>query len=327
MQTQPPDLSAEALSTALVAGWQIIAESIEYAPVGFGSHHWFAVDRSGRRWFLTADAVGNDPVRLGELRAALCTAATLRREAGLTFIGAPIPRRDGGLLEPVGRYAVAVYLHLVEVPKRGDNSGSDGVVELLAALHAATPAVEQIATIDDLVLPERWSLQPRGPINAELSAGPYAAPFCQLLVDHRETLAEALRRYDRLAVSIAADRDDWVITHGEPKANNIMITQDGPVLIDWDTARVAPPERDLWMTGAHQRYFALTGRRIRPDRLDFFRLRWELADLASFGSWLRQPHRATPDNERAWNGAVEICARLADGKPGPPWSHQGDLFD
>ena len=111
------------------------------------------------------------------------------------------------------------------------------MVELLAALHAATPAVEQIAAIDDLVLPERWSLQPRGPINAELSAGPYAALFCQLLVDHRETLAEALRHYDRLAVSIAADRRDWVITHGEPKANNIMITQDGPVLIDWDTAR------------------------------------------------------------------------------------------
>jgi len=115
MQTRPRDLSVEALSTALVAGWQIAAESIEYAPVGFGSHRWFAVDRSGQRWFLTADAVGNDPVRLGELRAALCTAATLRRKAGLTFVAAPIPRRNGGLLEPVGRYAVAVYLHLVEV--------------------------------------------------------------------------------------------------------------------------------------------------------------------------------------------------------------------
>ena len=326
MQTQPRDLSAEALSTALVAGWQIVAESIEYAPVGFGSHHWFPVERSGRRWFLTADAVGNDRVRLGELRAALCTAATLRRKAGLSFVGAPIPRRDGGLLEPVGRYAVAVYLHLVEVPNQGEESGWDGVVELLAALHAATPAVEQIAAIDGLVLPERWSLQPRGPISAEPSAGPYAAPFCQLLADHRKTIAEELRRYDRLAVSIAADRGDWVIRHGEPKANNIMITQDGPVLVDWDTARAAPPERDLWMTGAHQRYFALTGRRMRPDRLDFFRLRWELADLASFGSWLRQPHRATPDTERAWNGAVEICARLADGKPGPSWSHQGDPF-
>ena len=85
MQTQPRDLSVEALSTVLVAGWQIVAESIEYAPVGFGSHHWFVVDRSGQRWFLTADAVGNDPVRLAGLRAALCTAATLRREAGLNL--------------------------------------------------------------------------------------------------------------------------------------------------------------------------------------------------------------------------------------------------
>ena len=76
------------------------------------------------------------------------------------------------------------------------------------------------------------SCSPRGRSAPNGRRGPYAAPFCQLLADHRKTLAEELRRYDRLAVNIAADRGDWVITHGEPKANNIMITEDGPVLID-----------------------------------------------------------------------------------------------
>ena len=60
------------------------------------------------------------------------------------------------------------------------------------------------------------------------------------------------------------------------------------------------------MTGAHLRYlthrasYASRPARLLPPPLG------ELADLASFGSWLRQPHRATPDTERAWNGAVEI---------------------
>ena len=66
-----------------------------------------------------------------------------------------------------------------------------------------------------------------------------------------------------------ADREEWVITHGEPKANNIMITSNGPVMIDWDTARLAPPARDLWMTGGHQRYTELTGRQLSPQQLDF----------------------------------------------------------
>ena len=37
-----------------------------------------------------------------------------------------------------------------------------------------------------------------------------------------------------------------VLTHGEPHPGNTMLTADGWVLIDWDTALAAPPERDLW---------------------------------------------------------------------------------
>ena len=87
---------------------------------------------------------------------------------------------------------------------------------------------------------------------------------------------------------------------------------------------MAPPERDLWMTGVHQRYPASTGVDIRPDGLDFFRLRWELADLASFGSWLRRtaPSHA-PDTERAgtgrWRSAL-ACRREAGAHMVPPGS-------
>ena len=39
----------------------------------------------------------------------------------------------------------------------------------------------------------------------------------------------------------------WVVTHGEPHPVNVMQTDAGRVLIDWDTVAIAPPERDLWM--------------------------------------------------------------------------------
>ena len=57
------------------------------------------------------------------------------------------------------------------------------------------------------------------------------------------------------------------------------------MLIDWDTALTAPPERDLWsldpgdgsILGA---YAALTGVTPRPLLLDLYRLRWDIADIA-----------------------------------------------
>ena len=53
--------------------------------------------------------------------------------------------------------------------------------------------------------------------------------------------------------------------------------------IDWDTALMAPPERDLWMleTGdgdATDAYTAATGTAIIPAMLDLFRIRWDLSD-------------------------------------------------
>jgi hypothetical protein len=55
--------------------------------------------------------------------------------------------------------------------------------------------------------------------------------------------------------------------HGEPKANNILIISKVPVMIDWDTVRPAPPSRDLWMTGGHQRYTELIRLRLPPEEL------------------------------------------------------------
>jgi spectinomycin phosphotransferase len=103
-----------------------------------------------------------------------------------------------------------------------------------------------------------------------------------------------------------------------------LITRDGPVMIDWDTVRLAPPARDLWMTDGHERYGDLTGRQLPSDQLDFYRLRWDLADLCSYGSWFRRSHEATPDIQLGWQGAVAICARLSAGTPGPPWAQPSE---
>ncbi len=94
--------------------------------------------------------------------------------------------------------------------------------------------------------------------------GPYAERARQLLLAHAADLEKLTAAYDVLAARIAARPERFVVTHGEPHAGNVMLTPDGLVLIDWDTARLAPPERDLWTLAEADE--SLLDRYVRRDR-------------------------------------------------------------
>jgi spectinomycin phosphotransferase len=84
-----------------------------------------------------------------------------------------------------------------------------------------------------------------------------------------------------------------------------MSTMQGMVLIDWDTALIAPPERDLWMVVSDHGderhvYTETTGHQIDEDALTLYRLWWDLSEIAGYVSWFRLPHVETADTETAW---------------------------
>ena len=84
MLTQPVDLPDDAVAACLRDGWMLQVDEITYAPLGFGSHHWWVVSGSAR-WFVTADDLelcrldGNDTraAAHGRLVTALSTAQSL----------------------------------------------------------------------------------------------------------------------------------------------------------------------------------------------------------------------------------------------------------
>lgn len=310
MLTRPPDLTDQLVSEALHGGWGIDAVQVEYRPVGFGSHHWVASTADGARWFVTVDF---GPT--GLLDAALSVARQLA-DSGMRGVVAPRPQPDGELLHQAwtDRSFVVSLFPYVDAPTLEEVGATDhtAVLELLADLHSRTDAVRELAPSDLLAVPGRAELLARlGDLATPWMSGPYGESVRDLLLPNIATVGAALTRFDGLARD--AGSSAWVITHGEPHDRNILSTVDGPALIDWDTARIAPAARDIWHVGDGSlapEYTALTGRAIAPSELALYRLRWDLTEVAECVAAFAAPHVESADSAEALESLREALEGL-----------------
>jgi Ser/Thr protein kinase RdoA (MazF antagonist) len=319
MRAAPTGIQTSAVVDMLRAGWGFEAVTAEYTAVGAGSYHWVVADADGRRRFVTVDDLDakawlgdTREERLDGLRAAFATAASLRA-GGLVRVVAPQSALDGEPLRRLDeRHTVALFPLVEGEPGEWgpfDEDGRRAVVGLLAELHAADPAAAATLRTAGLELPGRHHLEAAlRDREVEWSGGPLAEPTRAAIRSAATEIAELLALSDRLAAEAGASGGSWVVTHGEPHRGNVMRTAAGHVLVDWDTVALAPPERDLWFvvedgTDSAERYEAATGRAVDAGAIDFFRVTWDLKDLAEYLNVLRAPHEENEDM-LAWYGAV-----------------------
>jgi len=320
VKEQPGHVDQRELARILNEQWGLAPGRLCHLPVGFGDHHWELIDASGARWFVTVAELaggwrGTGPAAgYADLRAAMETVTALSR-AGLEFAVAPVPTAGGQALAPLGdRGAVTVFPYLDgaagdfrdEMPERDRLA----LIGILARLHGATPLARRTALARSPRPASRPSLEAAlGELGEPWSGGPYSEPARQLLARHATRLGRALARFDEL-VRAAGSGGPPVITHGEPHPGNIMRSGHGLLLIDWDTAGLALPERDLWLAAgddarAADCYAELTGRRVSGAAMELYRLRWSLDDIALSVGDFRGPHEQDEDTELAWAGLTE----------------------
>jgi len=152
------------------------------------------------------------------------------------------------------------------------------VLDRLVAIHRSTATVRDVALTDDFAIPGRDQLGVALTDNRSYwGPGPFAARAEQLLRQHGPDVETALARYDGLVAEVARSAERFVVTHGEPHRANTINTSNGVVLIDWDTALVAPPERDLWMLLAEEPaiaedYTSRTGIDVQTAAVQLYRL-------------------------------------------------------
>ncbi len=289
MQTPPRDLDETALLDVVRSLWAPGAGAVDYLPVGYGSHHWAVVDAEGSRWFVSADAAAT--AAEAERLAAAFAVPGAAGAAGVAGAHGPVPGADGRLVHRLGGWLVSVQPWVDgragAFHDRWSDAEAEEVVRLLAGLHAL-PLDRVGVAREDLRVPGRHALEEAlATVGAgrALAGGPLAAEVGALLQRHEGAVARVLAGLD------AAGPDDparLVLTHGEPHPGNVVWTSSGPALVDWDTARAAEPERDLWLVAGRTRldvvgrYAELTGRTLDTERMQQRAVRWAVTDVAGY---------------------------------------------
>ena len=325
MLTPPTGLSDGDLEEVIEQAWGVAVASLEYHPVGFGSHHWVATDNLGLRHFVTVDELSSES-RVGDelsvrglhLRQAL-DAATDLRAFGCRFVVAPITTRaDDDPFVQLDSFAVALYPFIegrrFSVEESFGESDRERVLEVVVSLQRVPIAAIRPPATDGFVVPWLDQLDPSTHRGAG-SSGPHAAVVSRLLIDNEVEIRRLIARYRTLVAQYLSDPGPVVVTHGEIHPGNVMETSEGWVIVDWDTVLIAPPERDLWRLaqggGSVLRVYAdATGGAPNEWLVDLYGVRWDLAEIASFAAELRKPHEDTEDTRRAFDVLHSIVGRL-----------------
>ena len=324
MRERPANVRDSDVAAALARQWALTVQDLSYLPVGFGGYHWLVVDQTGSRWFVTVSDLAAPWVP--DLSAAMQTAAWLATEAGLTFVVAPVPTSAGQVVGSLdSRHALTLFPYVDAAPSRFEDPIDDGdraaIIDMLAALHSATPQGIQVPGRPMELASRQVIDQALASLGVPWNGGPYSEPGRDLLARHEQPLRQAFARFDALLGRVRAAGGPAVITHGEPHPGTLLRTRAGLCLIDWDMIALARPERDLWwvISGDQdaERYSWRTGWMVNQEALALYRLRWGLDDTAEFLSEIRGPHQRTADTLLYWTGLQETLEAIGHGLKTP----------
>jgi spectinomycin phosphotransferase len=312
----PENLDGGSVIDALRQSWDFDAHVADYAAVGAGSYHWEVRDTTGRRAFATVDDLGQK-AWLGDTRDAAFEglrtafdASVALRDGGLQFVVAPIPTSEGESLRRLDpQYAIGLFPFVegkAGVFGRYEDGDRQAILAMLAKLHQ-TPVTHALPSVG-LTIPGRRHLEGALlDLDETWTGGPLSEPARDAVRNSASELTELLSLADRLAAEAEKRGAGLVVTHGEPHAANVLRTSEDRVLVDWDTMALAPRERDLWMLVDDDQI----DEHMNEAAIDFFRLTWDLKDLAEYLNVFRSPHQENDDTVREYQ-ALSECAAIRE---------------
>lgn len=285
--------------TELIADvWALRVKGLRYERVGFGSYHWRG-DAGPAPVFVTADPIASPWPIVASYELAQRLVAD-----GLDFVRGPLPTVHGTAVGVWDGWYVSLW------PWVDGRSSDYGRPETEADLDATLTAVRRLhdhsgidpipELIDDFGIDERTNLEAALADPGSIDRGWYGPEVSERLAANAARVRDDLARYDALVAAIRQEGGAPVITHGEPHAANVVHTDRGAKLIDWDTVRWGPRERDLWMlTPGGELRAAYGDYEMSLPALDAYELRWRLTEVALYVTDLPAATAKDPDSEAA----------------------------
>jgi spectinomycin phosphotransferase len=296
MREAPTGVTEDEVLAEVRRHWEAGIDRVEHLPVGFGAHHWAAYGAGRPRLFVTFDDLG--PRRPAAALEAAYAGALRLYDDGLEFVLASLPTGGGALTLPFADGALSC------TPWReGETHEAVDLAWTTTALDRlhATPPPPELPRWRPLVEAD-FADTTAALTGREWGPGPHADAARDAVRRHLGDLARWTARYHHLAET-ARDRP-WVATHGEPGSHNQLVTGDGRLLVDWESLKLAPAERDL-------RTLTDEGAETDadPELLELFDLEWRLDEIDQYADWFSAPHAGTADDEIAFDGLVEELER------------------
>jgi spectinomycin phosphotransferase len=304
----PADLDESELLDLVRREWDDGVEALDHLPLGFGAHHWSASVAGDRRLFVTLDRL--ESKRTGQqLEDAYAAAAALAARR-LDFVLACLPAARGGYTVPFDAAALSVTPWVEG--ETGDGSFADAAeavacAELLARLHAS-PVPARMPRWRPLVAPS-FPEQLERRLASPWHSGPYGDLARHALLDRLADVTRWTDAYRRLTDEAFDRRASWVATHGEPDTGNQVVTPTRRYLVDWESLKLAPKERDLRLFVDLGHRDALAGRRLDWSMMEMFDLEWRLDEISQYAAWFEAPHSGTASDDVAYRGLLNELER------------------
>lgn len=212
---------------------------------------------------------------------------SLFHDKGINNVPYPIKRKDGELEGKFEKYSILItnYIdgHFPVITK----DVVVNVAELIARIH-------QVKTNDANLPTEPFGLSYANELKKYLltlekkeNLDKRQQKLGDLLLSYQAQLNKDLNQLNELCNKVKQKDNTLVVTHGDLIADNLIKDNIGNVfIVDWDWARLSPPERDLWFfMGEFGQDFIKTYKKHNPqqrinlDLLSFYMYKRYIEDI------------------------------------------------
>ena len=224
------------------------------------------------------------------LEATLALTAFLKK-SGIEEIGYPIPSLSGELKISLENYYLVLQNYIDATSLQSlETDDITKIAEIVAKIHGAS--IIDLEIEEETYGTEYADLLLKQLAVAEKEDGVWPKAVRDLLLPHKSRLEADLERLHFFSAQTSSTKKTLVITHGDLILNNILKDKAGKIyIVDWDMAKLALPERDLWFFAKDNgvkflsAYQKLTDYSIDKNVMSFFLYKRYLEDIVY---WLEE---------------------------------------